>query len=738
MPGTRLRLALTLALLTFPARAWAEEPVSFRNEVMAVLSRAGCNQGACHGNQNGKGGFRLSLRGQIPAFDHDSITRDMSGRRANRARPADSLILLKATASLPHEGGKRFRKNSLEYALLERWIAGGLQRDVEQATRVVRIDVEPREQVLVEPADHVKLKVTAHFADGRSRDVTSLTTFETSNLKAIVDPDGTASKLGDGETTILVRYLERQTTVRLAFEPARPGFVWQPVHEPNFIDRNVYARLKLLRMQPSELCSDSVFLRRAYLDAIGILPTPDEVRRFLADTRLDRRSRLIDALLARPEFADFWALKWSDLLRNEEKALDPKGVRLFHDWIRRAIAEGRPLNEFARELVSGRGSTYSNPAANYYRALRDPQTRAEATAQVFLGIRLQCAKCHNHPFDRWTQDDYHRWAALFARVQYRIVENRRRDRFDKHEFDGEQVVFMDRESEVLSPQTGAVLAPKFLGAGGLTASTPDRLVALADWVARPDNPYFARAQVNRVWYHLLGRGLVEPNDDFRASNPPTNPALMAALTADFVQHRFDLRQLVRRIMNSRTYQLSALPNDTNREDEANFAHAQVRPLQAEQLLDALAQVLDAPVDFPGQPKGVRAGQLPGVGVRKRRQATPEATRFLSVFGKPVRSLSCECERGDDTTLNQAFQLITGEMLNRMLSEPDNRLGKRMAAGRSDEAILEELYLAALCRLPSPAEKAAAKKLLARAKDRRGALEDVAWGLVNAKEFLLRR
>jgi hypothetical protein len=728
--------ALFAALLV--GKVPAAEPVSFRHDVMAVLSRAGCNQGACHGNQNGKGGFRLSLRGQDPEFDIDALARDMLGRRLNTSRPADSLILLKATAAVPHEGGRRFGKDSLEYDLLRRWISEGLRPDPTSAPRLVSLDVTPREAVLVEPEERLPLKVTARFSDGRERDVTRLTTFETSNLNARVLPDGTAEKIRDGETAILVRYLDRQATVRVAFVPARPGFVWKPVPEANYIDRHVFARLKTLRMQPSEVCSDSVFLRRAYLDAIGVLPTAEQTRSFLADTRTDKRARVIDELLDRAEFADFWALKWSDLLRNEEKVLDKKGVRLFHDWIRRNIAEGKPLNEFAHELISGRGSTYSDPAANYYRALRDPQTRAEATAQVFLGIRLQCAKCHNHPFDRWTQEDYHRWAALFARVQYRIVSNNRKDRLDKHEFDGEQVVFMDREGEVEDPRTHEVLQPRFLGSAGLVKGESDRLVALADWVARPDNPYFARAQANRVWYHLLGRGLVDPNDDFRASNPAVNPALLEALAADFAGHRFELRHLVRTVMNSRTYQLSSVPNESNREDETNFSHAQIRPLQAEQLLDALAQVLDVSVDFPGQPKGTRAGQLPGVSARERKKETPEAARFLSVFGKPVRSLSCECERGEDTTLNQAFQLITGEMLNRMLSEADNRIGKRLAAGKSADAIVEELYVAALSRLPSDSEREAARKLIGRSKDPRAGLEDVAWGLVNAKEFLLRR
>jgi hypothetical protein len=428
------------------------------------------------------------------------------------------------------------------------------------------------------------------------------------------------------------------------------------------------------------------------------------------------------------------------LLRNEEKVLDRKGVQAFHAWLRESIVDGKPLNEMARELLSARGSSYSEPAANFYRALRDPQARAEAVAQVFLGVRLQCARCHNHPFDRWTQDDYHSLAAFFARVQYRIVENNRRDKFDKHEFDGEQIVFQDREGEVTHPRSGAVLRPRFLG-GAAPDLTPggDRLQALADWVARPDNALFARAQANRVWYHLLGRGIVEPNDDFRASNPPANGALLDALAEDFATHHFDLRHLVQTILNSRTYQLSAVPNDTNRDDEANFAHALVRPLQAEQLLDALAQATSVPVPFNGYPLGMRAGEVPGLHAGGgRRQQPTEGERFLVSFGKPERLLNCECERSDDTTLGQAFQLITGEMLNRMLREPHNRLGHLLAAGRSDEAILEELYLSALCRLPTQEERGRGVAYLQRAKDRRAALEDLAWGLVNAKEFLLRQ
>jgi hypothetical protein len=703
---------------------------------MAVLSRAGCNQGTCHGNQNGKNGFKLSLRGQDPDFDFDSLTRDMQGRRIDPLRPEDSLILLKATARMPHEGGLRFPPSSEEYKILKRWIAGGGKADADNLPRVNRIEATPAEAFLVEPEDSAQLCVKAHFSDGSTRDVTRLAVFETSNPIVQISPHGVARAVTNGETAVLARYLDQQATVQLAFIPERKDFVWHDVPEANYIDKHIFAKLKKLRMEPSPLCSDGAFLRRAYLDALGVLPTTEETRTFLNDSKADKRAKLIDRLLERPEFADHWALKWSDILRNEEKTLDSKGVAIFHDWIRRSIVDHKPLNEFARELIASRGSTYGDPASNYYRALRNPQVRAEATAEVFLGVRLQCAKCHNHPFDRWTQNDYHGLAAFFSRVQYRVLENRRKDKLDTHEFDGEQIVFMAREGEVKNPRTGDVMAPRFLGEKTPTfGPDADRLQALGDWVASPDNPFFARAQVNRIWFHLFGRGIVEPNDDFRASNPPANGPLLDALTKDFIAHRFNLRYLVRTIMNSRTYQLSAAPNDSNCDDEANFSHALIRPLPAETLLDAITQVTGAPVKFPDQPKGTRAGQIPGVRSYDRRPTQVE--RFLQTFGKPDRLLSCDCERTDDTTLSQAFQLITGDLINRALADEDNRIGQLLAAKKTDDEIIEEFYLAALCRLPTKAEREKAEAILGKSTDRQVAVEDLVWGLLNAKEFLLR-
>lgn len=736
--GWCVLLALFLCLAAAPVRA--EGPVSFRNDVMAVLSKAGCNLGTCHGNANGKGGLKLSLRGQDPQLDLRVLAHDLFARRTNNLDPDQSLVLLKATLQVPHEGGLRFRPQSAEYAILRSWIARGTLDDAAASPRLERLVVSPREQVLVEPADGVQLDVQAVFSDGSQRDVRSLAVYEPGNRLASVEHDGLVHREGDGETTIMVRYLNRQQPVRLAFVPARPAFVWQDAPEQNYVDQHVYAKLRTLRMNPSELCSDHIFLRRAYLDLLGILPTADDARRFVAEVSPAKRSRLIDELLQRPEFADVWALKWSDLLRNEERTLDKKGVQNFHQWIRASIAEGKPVDQFVRELITARGSTYANPPANYYRANRDPIARAEATAQLFLGTRLQCAKCHNHPFDRWTQDDYYRWAGVFARVQYKVLENNRRDMNDKHEFDGEQIVYLDRTSEVEDPRSGEPVQPKFLGARTPDLAGEDRLEAVAQWLTSPDNGLFARVQVNRIWYHLLGRGIVDPIDDFRATNPSSNPALLDALTRDFIEHDFDLRHVIRTIMSSRTYQHASEPNDTNADDAINFSHAIVRRLSAEQLLDCLSRVTQAPVQFNGFPEGLRAGELPGARpARRRRDSPPLATgdQFLTLFGKPPRLLTCECERSTDTTLGQAVQLISGGTLNGFLTHQDNQLTRLLASGRSPREMIEELYWSALSRPPGEEELTRATAYIEKSSDRRVALEDLTWALLNAKEFLLR-
>ncbi len=733
-----LVLLLVASFTLPPGEARAAER-TFSNDVMAVLSKAGCNLGVCHGNQNGKGGFKLSLRGQDPQADLLALSRDQFGRRADLLEPDRSLLLLKPTAQVAHQGGRRFRVDSVEYQILRQWIAAGMPGDGVNAPRLERLDVSPRELVVVEPEQRVQLKVEAVFSDGKRRDVTGMAVYDAAEPLVTIDHDGLVHRESTGETTVLVRYLRLQVPVRLAFVPSRPDFVWSGPPPANFIDELVFAKLRSLRMNPSSAAGDAVFLRRAYLDALGVLPTTDETRRFLADGDSDKRAKLVDRLLDRPEFADSWALKWSDLLRNEEKVLDAKGVEAFHHWIRQAIAEGRPLDQFVRELVLARGSTYTNPPANFYRANRDPVARAEAAAQLFLGVRLQCAKCHNHPFDRWTQHDYYRWAGFFARVKYKIVENRRGDVNDGHEFDGEQIVWMAPDGEVQDPRDHEPMTPCFLGEPlrALDADR-DRLEELAEWITAAENPFFARAQANRIWFHLLGRGIVEPIDDFRSTNPATNPALLEALAADLVAHRFDLRRLVRTIMSSRTYQLSAIPNDTNRDDERNFSHALIRRLSAEQLLDALSQATESPLHFAGYPVGLRAGQLPGVqAMRFRHNGAARADQFLVLFGKPPRLLTCECERSTESTLSQTFQLVSGPTINELLTRRDNRLGRLLASNRPNAELIDELYLAALSRPPAGEESRRVLAYLDQSADRRAALEDVLWGLVNAKEFLLR-
>jgi len=730
-----------MAGVVFSAGAAEPAEVSFCNDVMPVLAKAGCNLGTCHGNKYGKGGFKLSLRGQDPGTDHATITREMFGRRINAVNPDESLVLLKATTQLAHEGGLRFRKDSAEYEVLRRWIAAGMPDDTGAAPKLVRLEASPSERVLVEPEDKVQLKVEATFADGSHRDVTKVAVYETANTLVSVSHDGLAKREGTGESTVLVRFLDQQLPVRLAFIPARPDFAWKKVPANNYIDEQVFAKLRSLRMNPSELCTDSEFVRRAQLDLLGLLPTAEEARAFVADKHRDKRAKLIDQLIERPEFADFWALKWADLLRNEEKALDRKGVQDFYHWIRQSLAENKPLDQFVREIIAARGSTYSNPAANFYRSLRDPVTRAESSAQVFLGIRLQCAQCHNHPFDRWTQDDYYNWTTLFSRVQYKVLENNKLDGLDSHEFIGEQIVCMAREGEVKNARTGKEATPRFLG-----AATPefgddrDRLEELATWVTSPNNPLFARSQANRIWFNLMGRGIVDPIDDFRPTNPPSHPALLEALTKDFVAHKFDLKYMVRLIMNSRAYQLSDEPVESNREDLVNYSHVIPRRLTAEQLIDAQHQVLGVPTKFSGYPVGLRAGQMPGVATTSRRRgpSSSSSDKFLVLFGKPQRLLTCECERSSETTLNQAFQLISGPAINELLSDPDNRLGRLVASGKPNREAVEELYWTALTRPPTAKELEKAVAYLEKAKDRRAGLEDVTWGLLNAKEFVLRK
>jgi hypothetical protein len=703
------------------------QPVSFRHELIAALNVGGCNAGACHGTPSGKNGFKLSLRGFDPAADYLQLTRDALNRRTDRLRPEGSLVWQKALGRVPHEGGARFTSGSAPGRVLHAWLAEGLRDDPAGLPALKGVQVLPGPRVLTDPARWQQLAVVASFANGPARDVTRLTVFSSSDpAVADVSPNGLVEFKQAGEVAVLCRYLEELQTVRLTFLRPRPGFTWPDPPEKNYVDKLVFAKLKMLSLPPSGLCTDAEFVRRAYLDACGILPTPDEARAFLADARPDKRAKLIDALLERPEYADFWTLKWSDVFRSSRKAIQVKGVHVFQHWLRGHLARNTRFDAVVRELLTASGSTYANPPANYYRVARDPQSLAETTAQLFFGVRMQCAKCHNHPFERWTQDDYYSMAAFFARVRHKADPD---EPGPNPMTPGGEVVYSDRGGEVTQPRTGRVMPPKFMG-GAVAAVPPgkDRREVLAAWLTAGDNPFFARSVANRVWFHLSGKGIVDPVDDFRDSNPPANDELLDALARDFVASGFDLKHLVRVVMNSRTYQLSAQGNDFNKDDTKYFSHATTRLLTAEQLLDALCAVTEVPEKFAGMPAGTRAAQLPD---------GDASHPFLKTFGQPARELACECEREGDSNLAQALQLINGPTVNEKLRAGNNRIGRLLARKGSDVDVLNDLYYATLSRAPTEDDLKVALEHVSRAADKRKAWEDVLWALLNAKEFLFR-
>jgi hypothetical protein len=711
------------------AVTWLDEQrrVSFRNDVIAGLNVGGCNAGACHGTPSGKNGFRLSLRGFDPAQDYLQLTRDVWGRRTTKHDPYASLMLQKGLGRVPHEGGARFGADTVAVEMIAGWISQGMPDDPKDLPRVTKTEILPGQRVLKAPARFQQLAVIAHLSNGTTRDVTRLTVFSSSDPGiADVSPNGLVEFKQAGEVAILCRYLEVMQSVRITYLEPRENFVWSNPPEMNYVDKHVFAKLKMMTILPSDVCTDAEFIRRAYLDLCGLLPTADEAVKFLADKSSDKRAKLIDALLERPEYADFWALKWSDVLRSNRKTIQVKGIHAFQLWLRDHVAKNTSVDQVIRELLTANGSTFANPPANYYRIAKDPTNLAETTAQLFFGVRMQCAKCHNHPFESITQDDYYSTAAWFARVKTKKdVETTGKN----PQLVGAEVVFATRDGEVTQPRSGQQMAPRFLK--GATPSIPtgkDRREVFADWLTNPENPYFAKSVVNRVWYHLMGKGIVDPVDDFRESNPPSNDELLDALSKDFATKKFDLKHLVRTIMNSRTYQLSAQPNETNKDDSKYFSHAVTKLLSAEQLLDALCDVTAVPEKFAGLPLGTRAIQLPDGEVNHP---------FLKTFGQPARELACECERESDSNLAQALQLINGPTINDKLRNPNNRLGKLLAEKKSETEILDALYLAALSRPAMDSERAPALAHVAKGADKRKAWEDVLWAIMNTREFLFR-
>ncbi|MCS7159055.1 MAG: DUF1549 and DUF1553 domain-containing protein [Gemmatales bacterium] len=699
--------------------------VSFRRQVSAALAVGGCNGGSCHGSPQGKNGFRLSLWGADARFDYFSLTQDLAGRRVNAVAPAESLVLRKALGRMPHEGGVRFSADSIPARMLHQWIASGTPWD-HDLTTPPELRVEPEKARLDQACRTLQLVVHARFPGETWRDVTRLTVFQPNDPTLVrISADGIVEFRSSGEAAILCRYLGATRTVRVSYFPQRHDFVWKAPPENNAIDRLVMARLQELQILPSPLCSDSVFIRRVYLDLLGRLPNVEETRGFLASSDPYKREKLVDKLLADPQFAEFWSRKWMDVLLANQKRL-PKDVLLgLHRWWQKHLHQGTPFDEMVRELLTAQGHTLENPPAAFFTIHSTAEDAAETTAQVFLGVRIGCARCHNHPFERWTQDDYYGLAACFARVERR---NDLQFKPSGRRQPPVQIISSKKEGEVLHPVTGRPAAPRPLLSAAPFPSDQDRRVALAGWLTAPDNPFFARAVVNRLWFHLLGRGIADPPDDLRDTNPPSHEALLDFLARDFVEHGYNLRHTIRTICTSTTYQLSSEPLPQNADDTRFFSRAWPRLLTAEQLLDAIGQVTEVPETFPDFPETRRAVALP--------DSLPNHP-FLSAFGQPPRELPCECERPSEPNLAQALQLVSGSTVHRKITAEKNRLGRLLAHSMSDQAILEELFLAAFSRRPTPRETQLVLDILARHAHKRAAWEDILWTLLNSAEFLYR-
>jgi len=693
------------------------QPVRFNTELLAGLTKAGCNMGACHGSPSGKGGFRLSLRGFDPPLDITTLRSEFFGRRTNPLKPAESLILQKAQMEVAHGGGRRLTHGDAVWTVLHNWIAEGQQLDPADAPTLLKIEVGPAQRVLRAPADRQQLFVSGYFSDGTVRDLTALTVFSSSNESvATVSEKGLIEKTGRGETAVLARYLDRMATSYITFLEDVPGFEWSNPPENNFVDSKVFEKLQRLQILPSEVCSDEEFIRRAYLDLTGRLPRLEETEHFLAATPESRRSELVDRLLDSDDFAEFWTLKWSDILRSNSKKVTGTGVHKFQRWIYDSIRTDKGLNQFATELLTSSGSVFENPAANYWRTSRDPNDATETTAQLFLGIRIQCAKCHNHPFERWTQDNYYGIAAAFTRIGRQ-----------KGAVADEEVIHLTRSGEVQQPRTGQTMKVHLLLTGDVDVpADQDRRAVFSEWLTGTDNPFFAKACVNRMWGHLMGRGIVDPVDDFRDSNPPSNAGLLDELATQFAANGFSRKWAIRTIMNSRTYQLSSRKNQFNAEDEIYASHATTRLLSAEQLLDAICQVTGVSEQFAGLPAGTRAVALPD---------PPTDHQFLKVFGQPQREMACQCERSNESNLSQALQMINGPTVHNKLRADNGRIHQMITGGKSDEEIIRALYLSALCRQPVEAELTAATQHVSASQDRTIGLEDVGWAVLNSKEFL---
>ncbi len=681
----------------------ADSPVSFVKDVQPVLSKLGCNQGTCHGSAQGKNGFKLSLRGYDPIYDHRSLTDDLEGRRFNRAAPERSLMLLKTAGAVPHIGGVLTVPGEPYYELLKKWIAAGVKQDL-SAPKVTSIDLFPKDPTINRIGSRQQFTVIATYADGTKRDVSAEAFVDSSNTDiATVDKTGLVTTVRRGEATMLARYEGSYAASTVVVMGDRSGFAWEQRPVNNWIDELVDAKLKKVQVQASPLCDDAEFIRRVYLDLTGLPPSADDVRKFLADKRETKvkRDELVDALVGKDAFVEHWTNKWADLLQVNRTFLGEPGAAALRKWIRDAVATNMPYDKFAYQVLTASGSNVENPPAAYYKVLRDADGVMENTTQLFLAIRFNCNKCHDHPFERWTQDQYYHLAAYFAQVGRAEDPKFKGQKLGGTAVEGAkplvELITDAKSGEIKHDRTGQVAPPKFpYEVPVATAAADPRRVQVAKWITAPTNPYFAKSYANRLWSYLLGVGVIEPVDDIRAGNPPTNPALLDRLTKEFVDSGFDSQALIKTICKSRTYQLSIATNKWNKDDEINYARALPRRLSAEVLFDSIHRATGSVSRLPGLPAGARAAQLPDSNVE-----LPGG--FLPLFGKPVRESACECERSNTLTLGPVLALVNGPIVGDAVKDPNGHLWKFTLATKDDAKVVEEIFLSVLNRFPTPAE-----------------------------------
>jgi len=710
--------------------------IRFGTEVVPILSKLGCNSGGCHGKATGQNGFQLSLLGFEPESDYESLVNEARGRRLFLAAPERSLLLVKATARVPHGGGRRLDEDSDDYRILRDWIAQGATAPRDDDPRLDRIELSPTERTLRTNSPQ-QLLVTAYFSDGSSRDVTRQAVYQSNDPEiATVEPDGLVkTQSRSGLVSVMARFGEQIATFQAAVpfggDDARTIAVQQQLDRlqqelgDSRVDRLLLRQWRRLAVIPSAPADDATFLRRATIDICGTLPTSDEIEQYLADTRTDKRDRLIDRLLDRPEYASYFALKWADILQNRGAGYSTSkqraGTTMFGGWIRDCLASNKPYDQFVSEILTASGSQNENPPAIWYRTVRKSPEYVESVAQAFLGVRIQCAQCHHHPAERWSQADYYGLAAVFSRVG-------RKGGFADAEVPTDEIIYLKESGDVVHPRTGELLRPRALGEAEFTLDRhDDPRKSLAHWMTSPDNPFFARTMVNRLWAHFLGRGITHPIDDTRSTNPPSNPELLDALAGEFIASGFDMKHLIRVIAGSYAYSLESAPNEGNTADTQTFARFYPRRLTGEVLLDGISQVLDVPTDFSGGlPLGTRAIDLPDENV---------AAHFLDVFGRPARMSACECERVDAPALTQALELVNSKEIQRKLTAEKGYAQRLAASDKSQAEQATEAFLRVLGRPPRPDELKAAVDFLEAEPDRAEACRSLLWSLLATNEFL---